>query len=365
MTNGIKICDLKPSARLLYSLAGKEGWIAQEVRVDNEYFALGWQIKELTERIENEIGPDVASDIGLPWPANQRLVEALRLCLHDYPGSHVSEQASRLLLRCGYFDRDIIDSLNPWDSLMFKWKEAGVTVDKLERLLLSAGVQTDISPVDREKIQSWISSPLSATFSPYGTFAGNLLEILLGSRCIQRSLDSEISTPAELFISLFRGLNLEAIPANAEHCYDWHWQEHLAATYAQLRASETSEWLPYYEQDEPLVSFKFRGIEYVFFAGQGSATRVDEKIVLANFDAFMKGLGRQERAYRIDVYREWWHEGVFLVVGEPQYLEPAMAALHIPLLSATTSAGCTIDFGLGQGPIPYAAKATVHLAAKQ
>jgi hypothetical protein len=351
----MKISDFKPSALRLYTLLGHEDQINSGVQVRDEYLDIAYCATEIENQIYREIGPEADKDTTQAWPIEPQIADAFRACMREYPRTCVSEDFSRLLLRCGFDDPEIIDALNWSDRMFFKWKNKGVTVNRVRSLLARAGLPDDISGNERAKLESWIERPISGAFD-YG-----VIHTIFGRRVIGFNLrDDDLDNNANLFRKLFRGLDLESRITSARQCDDYDWGEGVDASYESFQKADGEAWQPFYDDRRILVTFLFGNSNYVFFV-DSEPPLVNEQDVLSNFDAFMLLQGRKERAFRFNEYWGEWQEGGSFIVGEPQGLREMVGELEIEILSASPEAQSSVDFRLGDPPMPYGAQPTLHV----
>jgi hypothetical protein len=213
----------------------------------------------------------------------------------------------------------------------------GVTVDDDRALLAHAGLPSDISADARAKLESWIERPISGAF----TDAHKIIRTIFGQRLIGFHLRDDLNEGnMGLFRELFKGLDLESRIINVTELED------------------------YGEDDRKLVAFLFaenrnsifrafgrKVSNYAFFVDDG--TFIDDFAVLGNFDAFMRFLGRKERAFSIGYDHHGDSEHGDFVVAEPQGMRELADELRIKVEAASgDTAFCCALPTLHTCPVP-------------
>ena len=288
MPREIKIADFKPNARRLYQLLGRGDWIDAGVRVlSGEEYAVASCVTELQNAIYQALGPEAYRDRARPWPLEPHVADTLRSCMRDYPGDYASHVIARFLLRCGHADAEVIGFLNDWDGMMFRWRERGITVARVEAALRTAHLGEALAPAARAKIASWLADPAAAIEAD-----AEIFEAILGDRCAWGTLRRDDWPETEVIFSrLFASLGSDdRIADAAQH--------------------------PDEESDGGTVRFRHDGSDYEFRVRDAYAA-VDVDALMRNFDAFMEGLGREERVFRVNAQQEFSREIGYFVVAEP------------------------------------------------
>lgn len=288
MPREMKIADFKPNAQGLYRVLGKGAWIDDGVRVvSGEEYAVASQVTELQNAIYRALGPEAYSDLGRPWPLKPVIADALRLCMRDYPGDYASEYIARFLLRCGHGDAEVTGFLNAWDGMMFRWRDRGITIERVEAAVCAANVRRTLPASSRAQIASWLANPATAV-----GIDAEILTAIVGDRCVWGSLRRDDWPETEtIFSKLFESLGLE---------------------------DRISDAVQYQDEDSDGGTVRFRhGTRDYEFRVRDAYDAVDVDALMRNFDAFMEGLGREERVLRVNAQQEFSDEVGYFMAAEP------------------------------------------------
>lgn len=248
---------------------------------------------------ENEID-DGDSD----WPAEPPLLQALRLAVEEHTGQEISQHLAYALVRCGCRNPQTLSALHPWDALLFRWNEAGLSAQDLWQKFQQAGAAGQPGAADFLRLDEWLARPGTALVN-FGVGVSHLSATILKGRVFVGSLYHNGGQPD------YAGL----VEEMARHS-----QPALPITNIQVRSG--SDWEIHFQLE-----------------GKAEVCRVAGDDTWLNDDGlareFERVAARPQRILRFAQGRS--NDGSFwgrYIVADPQPFRAVCAELGIPLLTS-------------------------------
>ncbi len=338
--------DFKPSTRKLITAMG---WETERFKsVEQEDYLLHRVVIDVSNRTYVALGQE--RHRSSVWPVDPGLVAALREALPDHPQGYAGEDLAFLLVRAGVSDQEVLESLHPWDRLIFHWIEQGLTASDVAGVLREAAVIDEIAEADLARIDAWIAQPLTA-LADIDQMVHALFdrERRVVHACVR---DPGFELPHD---QLFRQLLASAVPSVAieevsqrTSSAAGRFVDVTETTQLTMRVGESErtfriaddpqlahEGVRVYEHDgRCIVRFKYAGKPHGFFV-EGKGTWMDVSSVLNAVDEFMAGLGRPDRVFQFAVPRGENGEWLVFLVADPARFAPAAVRLGLPVSRAS------------------------------
>ena len=276
------------------------------------------------------------------WPSTPELLIALRDALQDQRGNYAGERLAFALAHCGCHEPDVISSLNPWDSLVFRWREAGYSAEQLLAKFKFAGAAGDPTAEEIRTLNGWLADPVTS-LDPFSS--GYPGVILLGKRTFIASLYDNGGSPD--YCGLFSGLAGRAVPplvvVNVSQASDASVDVVTEETHAEL-----GDAFPPEMRDVPVIrirdgnwkiTYSLDGVTDVLRV-HGDSTWVNDVGFISEFNALLAKLGRHDRVIKFGEPRgdASSFKGTYIVT-DPRPFVPLCQELGIPLALPISTIG--------------------------
>jgi hypothetical protein len=332
--------DCKPSTRKLLELIG---WRDKRPNpsLGGETYLVHEVTVEIGNRMYRELGRERYKDGN--WPVAPSLVAAAQAALPENSGTYAAESLAYLLVRSGACESDVLMHLHPWDSVIFRWRNEGLTAQGIATILRDAGLNERITTQDLASIDGWIAEPVSALDDEveilYALF-GEPRIILMPVRDMGFEPDHH---------QLFEKLLTRAAPPVPVENVSQVWASRGLTDVTDttvLTVSAGPGEKPFRVEEEPqlsregvrifehrargIVRFTYERRQYQFqFSTNG--TLMDVPAVLNAADRFLAGLNRPERVFEFRIPRggtgDW---SMFITAPEARFKDVA-ERLGVPL----------------------------------
>jgi hypothetical protein len=265
------------------------------------------------------------------WPSTPELLAALRAALEDQRANYVGERLALALAHCGCHEPEIVSSLNPWDALVFRWREAGYSAEQLLAKFASVGAAGHPTAEDIKKLNNWLAAPVTSLDPHSSGYPG---QILLGDRVFSASLHDNGGSPA--YGKLFSSIAEHATPPLAVS----NVSQASSATIEDVTEEARAEFGDAVPAEMPVlrinqgtwkVSYRLNGVAGVLRV-PGDSTWLNDVGLIAEVNALLGRLGRQDRVIKLGKTRgdSSSFRGDY-IVANPGPFVPLCRELGIPL----------------------------------
>lgn len=337
---GVSFCSmfeyLPSTQRLLDLLMHREWGKPRDLKEVRDPDPVDAALSEWENEVLSQL-PDDQYRRGI-WPSTPDLLKALREALEDQRGNYAGERLAFALAHCGSQEPKIVSSLNPWDALVFHWRDAGYSAERLLARFESAGAAGRPSAADVKKLNEWLAAPITS-LDPYSS--GYPGRILLGDRVFSESLYDNGGSPA--YGTLFSGIAEHAVPPLAVS-YVSQASDATTSDLTKEAHAEFGEAIPAELRNVPVlrinpgdwkVTYRLNGVADALRV-RGDSTWLNDVGLIAEVNALLGRLGREDRVIKFGRTRgdSSSFRGDYLVT-DPRSFVPLCRELGIPLALPT------------------------------
>jgi hypothetical protein len=268
------------------------------------------------------------------WPSTPELLGALAEALQDQRGNYAGERLAFALAHCGRHTPDVISSLNPWDALVFRWREAGYSAEQLLARFNAVGAAGNPTAEDIKMLNEWLANPV-ASLDPYSP--GYPGQILLGDRIFSASLYDNGGSPG--YCAFLSSIARHAIPPLVVSDLSQASDATIDVVTDEIHA-QMGDLIPPEMRSVPIlrvndadwkVTYTLNGVTDVLHV-YGDSTWLNDIGLISEVNALLTRLGRQDRVIKFGKTRgdSSSFAGDY-IVADPTSFVPLCQELAIPL----------------------------------